>query len=91
MTSHVVELTMAVHEGYQGRGIGKKLLSHLIDWARSNPKVERIELRVRSSNTNAIELYKKMGFVQEGRMIKRLKIGPDRYLDDFAMALWVGP
>jgi ribosomal protein S18 acetylase RimI-like enzyme len=91
VTSHVVDLTIAVHEGYQGKGLGKRLLSHLIDWAKSNPKFERIELRVRSSNINAIELYKKMGFVEEGRMVKRLKIGPDRYLDDIVMGLWVGP
>lgn len=91
VTSHVVDLTIAVHEGFQGMGFGKKLLSHLIDWARSNPKVERVELRVRSSNTRAIELYKKLGFIEEGRMIKRLKIGPGSYIDDFVMALWVGP
>lgn len=91
VTSHVVDLTIAVHEGNQGKGYGKRLLSHLIDWATSNQKVEKIELRVRSSNTNAIALYKKMGFVEEGRMVRRLKIGPDCYLDDVSMALWVGP
>jgi ribosomal protein S18 acetylase RimI-like enzyme len=53
--------------------------------------VERIELRVRSSNTAAIELYRKLGFAEEGRFIRRLKIGPGTYLDDIAMALWVGP
>ncbi|MFO0580604.1 MAG: GNAT family N-acetyltransferase [Polyangia bacterium] len=91
VTSHVVDLTIAVHEGYQGRGIGTRLLSHLIDWARANPRVERIELRVRASNRSAIALYKKLGFVEEGRMVRRLKIGPERYLDDLIMALWVGP
>jgi ribosomal protein S18 acetylase RimI-like enzyme len=91
VTSHVVDLTIAVHEGYQRRGLGKKLLSHLIEWAKANPKIERMELRVRSSNSNAIALYKKLGFVEEGRMVKRLKIGPGRYLDDLVMGLWVGP
>lgn len=90
VTAHVVDLTMAVHEGYQGRGIGKRLLAHLLDWARASPKVERVELRVRSSNANAIALYRKLGFVEEGRMVKRLKLGPDRYLDDLVMGLWVG-
>ena len=72
-------------------GFGKMLLSHLLQWARSNPKVERVELRVRASNTRAIELYRKLGFIEEGRMIKRLKIGPGNYLDDISMAIWVGP
>lgn len=91
VTSHVVDLTIAVHEGFQGMGLGKALLSHLIEWARANPRIERMELRVRSSNKNAIALYKKLGFTEEGRMIKRLKIGPGAYLDDFVMGLWVGP
>lgn len=91
VTSHVVDLTIAVHEGFQGMGLGEKLLSHLIQWARANPKVDRVELRVRASNQRAVALYQKLGFVEEGRMIKRLKIGPGSYLDDLIMALWVGP
>ena len=90
VTSHVVDLTIAVHEGHQGMGFGKRLLSHLIDWAKANPNVERMELRVRAVNANAIALYKKMGFVEEGRMIKRLKLAPGCYTDDIVMGLWVG-
>jgi putative acetyltransferase len=90
VTSHVVVLTIAIHEGHQGRGLGKLLLTHLIEWAKSNPAIERIELRVRSANKSAIGLYEKMGFVEEGRMVKRIKIAPGRYLDDIVMALWVG-
>ena len=37
VTAHVVDLTLAVHEGYQRKGIGLFLLSHLITWARSSP------------------------------------------------------
>lgn len=90
VTAHVVDLTIAVHEGYQGRGVGRALLGHLIAWARGTPQIDRIELRVRSSNEPAIALYRQMGFVEEGRFVKRLKIGPSQYLDDIAMALWVG-
>lgn len=90
VTAHVVDLTIAVHEGFQRMGLGQRLLSHLIDWARANPRIERIELRVRSANTGAIALYKKLGFAEEGRMIKRLKLGPGSYLDDLVMGLWVG-
>ena len=54
-------------------------------------QIDLKKVRVRSVNTIAIALYKKLGFTEEGRMIKRLKIGPDSYLDDVVMALWVGP
>jgi ribosomal protein S18 acetylase RimI-like enzyme len=48
-------------------------------------------LHVRSSNAGAISLYTKMGFVVEGVRTKQIKLGPDSYLDNIAMALWVGP
>ncbi len=91
VTSHVAGLTIAVHEGHQGTGVGRVLMDELIAWSRSNPRVEKIELHVRSSNERAIALYRALGFVQEGRMTKRIKIGPDDYLDDVCMGLWVGP
>jgi ribosomal protein S18 acetylase RimI-like enzyme len=90
-TSHVVRLTIAVHEGHQRRGVGRALMDELLRWARSNPQVEKVELQVRSSNERAIALYRSLGFVEEGRKTKRLKIGPNEYLDDVYMALWVGP
>jgi ribosomal protein S18 acetylase RimI-like enzyme len=90
-TSHVVRVTIAVHEGHQRRGVGRALMHELLRWARSNPRVEKIELQVRSSNDRAITLYRSLGFVEEGRKTRRLKIGPNEYLDDVYMALWVGP
>jgi ribosomal protein S18 acetylase RimI-like enzyme len=91
VTAHVVRLTIAVHEGHQERGIGRALMNELLDWARSNPRVEKVELQVRSSNERAIALYRSLGFVEEGRKTRRLKIGPNQYIDDVYMALWVGP
>lgn len=89
-TSHVVFLTIAIHEGHQGKGLGKVLMNDLISWARSHPKIEKFELQVRSSNTVAIKLYESLGFKEEGRKIKRLKLGADHYVDDVYMAMWVG-
>ncbi len=91
VTAHVVVLTTAIHKGHQGKGLGKMLMQYLIEWAKLNSKIEKIELQVRSSNSRAIALYTKLGFVEEGRKIKRLKYGPNEYLDDVYMALWVGP
>jgi putative acetyltransferase len=90
-TSHVVFLTIVVHEGHQGMGIGKVLMRYLIDWARANPKIEKFELQVRSSNVRAIRLYERLGFVEEGRKTRQIKYGPNDYQDNVYMALWVGP
>jgi RimJ/RimL family protein N-acetyltransferase len=88
--SHVVFLTIAIHEGHQGQGLGETLMRYLVDWAKANPRIEKFELQVRSSNTRAIKLYEKLGFVEEGRKTRRLKYGPGDYQDDLYMALWVG-
>ena len=90
-TSHVVRLTIAVHEGHQRQGVGRALMNELLSWAQSNPRVEKVELQVRSSNERAITLYRALGFDEEGRKTRRLKLGPSEYLDDVYMALWVGP
>jgi ribosomal protein S18 acetylase RimI-like enzyme len=90
-TAHVVRLTIAVHEGHQRRGVGKALMNELLVWARSNPRVEKVELQVRSSNEGALALYRSLGFIEEGRKTRRLKIRANEYIDDIYMALWVGP
>jgi ribosomal protein S18 acetylase RimI-like enzyme len=86
---HVVHLTLVVHPGWQGRGIGRALLGSLIEWAKSAPAVEKIELHVRSSNTPALALYRKMGFTEAGRWRRRVKVAAGQYLDDVAMELLV--
>lgn len=89
-TSHVVRLTIAVHDGHQRQGVGRALMNELLSRARADPRVEKVELQVRASNDAAISLYGSLGFVEEGRKTRRLKIGPGEYLDDVYMALWVG-
>lgn len=85
--SHVADLTLAVHEGWQGKGVGSLLLEELIKWAHKSKNIEKIELQVRASNRRAISLYKKMGFMVEGRRKKRVKIKRGLYVDDILMAL----
>ena len=86
--SHVAELTVVVHKGWQEKGIGSRLMKELIAYAKSSQWIERIELWVRASNERAISLYKKIGFQEEGRLKKRVKVG-NRYFDDIVMALYM--
>ena len=89
--AHVVRLTIVVHPGFERRGIGAALMKDLVDWAKGNRDVEKIELLVRASNAGAIALYRKLGFVEEGRLVKRLKLEDGTYLDDIAMGLFTKP
>ena len=84
---HVAELSIGVHHGWQEKGIGTALMEELIAWAKQSKTIEKIELNVRASNDRAIALYKKMGFIEEGRLKKRIKINESQYIDDVLMAL----
>jgi len=85
---HIVQLTIVVHPGHTGKGYGRGLLQHAIAWARKSPEVEKIELRVRTTNPRAIALYEALGFVREGLLKNRIKLRAG-YADDVCMALFV--
>ena len=57
---------VAVDPAYRKRGIGEKLLSEIMNVASKELLVEDFTLEVRASNTAAISLYEKLGFVNEG-------------------------
>ena len=83
--AHVRSLTIVVHPGYIGQGVGTALVHALQDWARATADVQRVELRVRETNTVALNLYKKCGFVEESRFKKRIKLPDGTLIDDIGM------
>ncbi len=86
--SHVLsELTIAVHPNHQGKGLGKKLFTHLLNHVKESRKdILRVELIARESNQNAIKMYESIGFVKEGRFEKRIKRDDGLYEADIPMA-----
>lgn len=56
---------VVVAESFRGQGIAQKLMGELIALGKSMG-VEAYTLEVRVSNTAAIHVYEKMGFVSEG-------------------------
>ncbi|MEX3745914.1 MULTISPECIES: GNAT family N-acetyltransferase [Lysinibacillus] len=83
--AHTGTFGMMVLKEYRGLGIGKLLLEKIIMWAEHNPYIEKISLGVFSTNERAIALYKKMGFVEEGRKINEIKLHDNEYIDDVLM------
>lgn len=82
-------LQMAVRREFQGRGIGAELLRYAIAWAEAGA-ADRIELFVRATNTRAIELYRRFGFVEEGLLRERVRLPDGRRVDDLVMARLFG-
>lgn len=72
---------MYVRESLRGRGIGRSLLSHLIEHARTIEGVDIVELGVVEGNVAARGLYTSMGFVFRGVTEDAMRVG-DRSLDE---------
>lgn len=64
--SHVGELGMGLMADFRGRGIGRQLLVHAVAAADAGGFL-RVELSVHSDNLVAVALYRKSGFMEEGR------------------------
>ncbi len=82
---HSGELGMSVRRPYWGLGIGSRLLEALIAWAASTGIITKLNLRVRADNQRAIALYRRQGFIEEGRLSRGLFLN-GRYYD----LIWMG-
>lgn len=80
--SHRGDFGISVLREYWNKGIGSRLLSEIIDFAKEN-SFEIIELQVRSDNAAAIHLYKKFGFQKMGTHKSFFKIGKENISFDY--------
>lgn len=67
-------LGMGLLKAYRGKGIGQQLLDTTIQ-AAIEKGFKKVVLEVRASNTRAIHLYEKSGFLEEKRVKNGLCIG----------------
>ena len=63
---HRAEFGITVSKNYWGQGIGKAIMNASIECAKEAGYIQ-LELDVVADNTRAIELYKKLGFIEFGR------------------------
>lgn len=67
---HAASFGIAVHPEFQGKGVGKALMTDLLDIADNRLGLVRVELVVFADNARAIALYEQFGFAHEGRQRK---------------------
>jgi RimJ/RimL family protein N-acetyltransferase len=66
------EIGMAVAREWRGRGIGAALLTAAIEWSRGQG-LHKLSLSVFPHNSAGVALYRKFGFVEEGRRVKQIR------------------
>lgn len=89
VTRHVATLAVAVAADHRGLGIGAALMAEALRWARA-AGVEKLVLSVYPHNTGAVALYRKFGFVDEGRLARQSRKSYG-YEDEILMGAWIGP
>ncbi len=83
--NHVAGIGMAVHDQYTGRGVGSRLMEAALDLADNWLALRRVELEVFVDNEPAIRLYRRCGFIEEGRFTDHA-FRAGEYVDVLAMA-----
>jgi RimJ/RimL family protein N-acetyltransferase len=83
-TRHKVFIVIGIDKDYRGKGLGTELFQTLTDWAKLK-KIHRLELTVFADNEVGIKLYKRMGFVEEGRSKDALWTEDRGFVDELKM------
>ena len=79
------EIGMAVARDWRGKGVGSALLTAAEDYARARGDIHKLSLGVFAHNDRAIALYRKHGFVEEGRRVKHYRRKSGELFDSLEM------
>jgi putative acetyltransferase len=82
---HSAWLGIAVHDEFAGRGAGQLLMKGLLDLADQWIGLVRVDLEANADNERAIAMYRRYGFVEEGRQ-KKAYFTDGGYVDALFMA-----
>ena len=66
------EIGMMVAADRRGQGVATALVAAAIDWARER-RLHKLTLSAFPHNHAAVALYRKLGFVDEGRRVKQVR------------------
>ncbi len=82
--------TLAIAPAAKGSGFARAMIEEALDCMRAEG-ILRVELMVEADNPRGIAFYRKLGFEQEGVLMRAYKRASDRdYVDEILMAKWLG-
>jgi RimJ/RimL family protein N-acetyltransferase len=82
---HISSLGITILKEHWNKGIGYKLMSTQIEYAKSHG-ISKINLEVRTDNPAAVHLYKKIGFEIEGTNRRSMYVEGE-YIDTYYMGM----
>lgn len=82
----LAEIGMMVAPEARGVGVGGALMQAAIDWCRDR-SAHKVALTVWPHNTAARALYKRFGFVEEGRLVRHYRRSSGELWDAITMGL----
>lgn len=83
-SAHVADLGMALIPGFRDQGIGSRMVTYMLHWARQKG-LRKVTLGVFASNKRAIHVYEKFGFAVEGVLAEQHDVD-GQYVDELLMA-----
>ncbi len=83
-TWHTGLFSVYLKKKWRSKGVGSMLIKAMLDWGKADPVNKKISLAVFSTNKDAIALYRKLGFRNEG-CCKRDMIINGEYVDSVLM------
>ncbi len=84
---HVGVMGTIILPEWRGKGIGRRLAEHTLDFARAHG-YEKIVIYVRAGNTGGQAFYRSLGFVPKGVLARQVKID-GQYEDEVFMELFL--
>jgi RimJ/RimL family protein N-acetyltransferase len=87
---HVGEFGVSVLKAHWGKGIGTAMIQTMLDWCHQSGVIRKVNLYVHEENTDAMRLYHKFGFQQEGHL-RRDSFRDGRFYDAYIMGLLIDP
>ena len=86
---HLCSFGISIQERYCNQGLGSKMITRLLDWAKQDEKIEKVYLEVFAENERAIHVYEKLGFKKEGVKEKHIKFEDGTYADEYIMGQFI--